>query len=465
MEEDSQISMSFANLGGKKVEAAFDGGTVTSDAGALLLREVDRHTGIIDRVVGALRDWRDSRYVVHSLSDLVRQRVFQIALGYEDADDGDTLRGDPALKASCDRLPISGADLASQPTLSRLENRVSRTQLMRMAYALGDAFIASFAQPPAQLLLDLDDTGDTVHGAQQLALFNTHYGEYAYQPLHIYDGVTGGLITTVLRPGCRAKGIDIVKILQRVISRLRAAWPQVDILIRGDSHFSVPQVHDLCAAEGLRFVLGQSPNTKLNHLVAPTLAQAQVLFDAAVQQQQHQERASTEAAEKKPVAPVRLFCEFVYQAGSWAQPLRIVAKTEVSSLGTNTRFVATNLESSQPSFVYQQAYAGRGAMENYIKNHKTYLHSDRTSCHRFEANQFRLLLHSTAYMLLHAFQKLFLYGTQLQQVYFNTLQQRLLKVGARVEERRTFIRFHLPTSCPLKEVWRLIDRRLHAAPS
>ena len=183
MEQDSQMGFSFANLGGKKVEGAFDGGMITSDAGALLLREVDRHTGIIDRVVGALRAWRDPRYVVHPLDDLVRQRVFQIALGYEDANDGDTLRADPALKAACERLPISGADLASQPTLSRLENRVSRTQLMRMAYALGDVFIASFPEPPAQLLLDLDDTGDTVHGAQQLALFNTHYATLRTAPI------------------------------------------------------------------------------------------------------------------------------------------------------------------------------------------------------------------------------------------------------------------------------------------
>jgi hypothetical protein len=397
------------------------------------------------------------------LSDLVRQRVFQIALGYEDANDGDTLRADPALKAACERLPITGEALASQPTLSRLENRVSRTQLMRMAYAVGDAFIASFPQPPAQLLLDLDDTGDTVHGTQQLSLFNTHYGEYAYQPLHIYDGVSGRLITTVLRPGCRAKGIDIVKILHRVVSRLRSAWPQVEILIRGDSHFSVPEVHDLCRAERLHFVLGQSPNSKLNALVAGTLAQAQVLFDAAVQQQQ--ENACDEADEKEPVAPVRLFTAFVYQAGSWAQPQRIVAKAEVSARGTNTRFVVTDLESSQPSFVYQQAYAGRGAMENYIKNHKTFLHSDRTSCHRFEANQFRLLLHSAAYMLLHALQEWLLQGTPLQHVYFNTLQQQLLKVAARVVERATVIRFHWPTSFPLQEIYRLIDRRLHAAPA
>jgi len=448
VEQDSQMGLSFANLKGKTVQAHFDGGTVTSDAGALLLREIDRRTGIVDRVVGALGEWRDPRYVVHELVDLVRQRIFQIALGYEDADDADTLRTDPALKAACERLPISGVDLASQPTLSRLENRVSRTQLMRIALALGDAFIASFSTPPRHLLLDLDDTDDPVHGAQQLALFNAHCGEYTYQPLHIYDGLSGRLVTTVLRPGCRAKGIDIVKILQRVVARLRTAWPQVDILVRADSHFSTPEVHEFCRDHDVRFLLGQGTNSTLKARVAPTLSQAQDLFDA--------DPAS---------APVRLFTEFAYQAGTWAQPLRIVAKVEVSCLGTNVRFVTTNMTSSQPSFLYQTAYAGRGATENYIKNHKRFLHSDRTSCHRFEANQFRLLLHSAAYMLLHAFQELLLYGTQLQQAYFNTLQQRLLKVGARVVERGTVIRFHLPSSFPLQEIYHLIDRRLHPAPS
>jgi hypothetical protein len=438
--------LSYATLGGKKLQADFEGGTLTSDAGALLLREVDRRTGIVDRLVSALHEWRDPRYVVHPLGDLVRQRVFQIALGYEDADDADALRGDPALKAACERLPVSGSDLASQPTLSRLENQVSRTQLLRLAYALGEAFIASFPTPPRQLLLDIDDTADPVHGGQQLALFNAHYGEYCYQPLHLYDGLTGRLISTVLRPGRTPKGVEVVRLLQRVVRRLRAAWPQVQILLRGDSHFSTPEVHAFCRDQGLCFVLGQGTNTTLKALVAPTLAAAQALYDAA------------------PVPhPVRLFTQFDYQASSWAQPLRVVAKAEVSPLGTNVRFVTTNLQTGRPSFVYQQAYAGRGQMENFIKNHKTFLHSDRTSCHRFEANQFRLLLHSAAYLLLHALQELLLAGTQLQQATFDTLQRRLLKVGARVIERATVIRFHLPSAFPLKEVYRLIHTRLSPA--
>jgi hypothetical protein len=449
MEEGTGPEVVFASLSGRKVAGTFDGGTLSNDSGALLLREVDRQTGLIERLAGALRDGRDPAHVKHSLTDLIRQRVFQIALGYEDADDADTLRADPALKMACERLPLSGADLASQPTLSRLENRVSRTQLMRLAYRLGEAFIASFAKPPRQLLLDIDDTTDVVHGTQQLSLFNNHVGEHAYQPMHLYDGISGRLITTVLRPGCRAKGSDIVKILRRVVVRLRQAWPRVELLLRGDSHFSTPEVHAFCARHRVRFVLGQSPNPKLRELVAPTLAQAQALYDAAVQAQRPRR--------------VCLFAGFSYQAGSWEQPLRVVAKAEVSAMGTNVRFVTTNLHSSPPSFIYQQAYAGRGAMENLIKNHKTFLHSDRTSCHRFEANQFRLLLHSAAYMLLHALQTSFLAGTELRHVYFDTLQQRLLKVAARVVERATVIRLHWPTACPFQELYQKLGQRLQVA--
>ena len=476
MKEDNQTVFPFANLHGKKMEGTFDGGALTSDGGAVLLREVDRRMGLIERVVGVLRDWRDPRYVVHSLTDLVRQRVFQICLGYEDADDADVLRTDPGLKAACERLPVTGVDLASQPTISRLENRVDRRALVRMAYALGDAFIASFSTPPRQVLLDVDDSTDVVHGAQQLSLFNGHVGEYTYQPLHVFDGLTGRLITTVLRPGCRAKGLQVVTILKRVVARLQQAWPEVEIIVRGDSHFSVPEVHEWCAQRGLWFILGQSPNPTLHERIAPTLARAQALFDAGMRPQPQEpaqtrtqnaaEGAGQQAQEEEP-PPVRLFTAFTYQAGSWKQPLRVVAKAEVSARGTNVRFVTTNLTSSQPSFIYQQAYAGRGAMENFIKNHKTYLHSDRTSCHSFAANQFRLFLHSVAYMLLHALQESLLPDTVLEKAYFNTVQQRVLKVAARVVERATVIRIHWPSSFPLQKLFQRIDRRLHpsAAPA
>jgi hypothetical protein len=444
MEEDRQNVLGFANVQGKKVEADFEGGTVTSDGGALFLRVVEGGIGVIRRLVNAVRDRRHASYIDHTLKDLISQRVYQIACGYEDANDANTLRVDPGFKTACERLPLSGPDLASQPTLTRLENSVSRTDLLRMAYALADVFVASYETPPKSLILDMDDTNDPTHGAQQLALFSAFYNEYGYQPLHIYEGQSGKLITTILRPGCRPAGAQVEMILKRVVAYLRQAWPEVELFLRADSHFSVPEVHDFCDRHEVHFVLGQAVNSRLKERVAPWLAQAQALYRAQ--------------GEK-----VRLFTAFSYQASSWSQPRRVVAKVEVSALGDNVRFVTTSLGSSQPSFIYDRIYSARGRMEGFIKNHKTFLHSDRTSCHSFEANQFRLFLHSAAYMLLHALAEKALQATQWEHAYFDTLQKRLLKVGARVEEIRTKVKFHFPSSFPLQQVYGYMLARLNAA--
>ncbi len=215
------------------------------------------------------------------MTDLIKQRVFQMACGYEDANDCKTLREDPGFKAACDRLPLSGADLASQPTMSRFENRISRTDLYRIAKAFADVFVASYEEPPEAILLDIDDTEDKVYGSQQLSLFNAYFNGYCYQPLHIYEGQTGKLITTVLRPGRRPTGKEIVTILKRVIAYLRRAWPDVAILLRGDAHFSCPEVHVLCEEEDVYFVLGQNGNAKLLRSAQSLMDQAKTLYAAS----------------------------------------------------------------------------------------------------------------------------------------------------------------------------------------
>lgn len=242
MTKDTQAVLSFASISGKKIEADFNGGMTTSDGGVLLLRELESRIGIVDRIVESLWDRRHQSYVDHSYTDLIRQRVLQIACGYEDANDSDDLRCDPGMKAACDRLPITGADLASQPTISRLENDVSRTDLYRVGRAFVDAFINSYDKPPKKIVLDIDDTDDPTHGSQQLCLFNAHVGEYCYMPLHIYEGETGKLVTSVLRPGKRISGSQAARILKRVIEPIRRAWPKTRICLRGDSHFSAPQI-------------------------------------------------------------------------------------------------------------------------------------------------------------------------------------------------------------------------------
>jgi transcriptional regulator with XRE-family HTH domain len=400
--EDGQNLLGFANVQGKKVEADFEGGAVTSDGGALFLRVVETGIGVIRRLVDVVRDRRHASYIDHTMKDLISQRVYQIACGYEDANDANTLRLDPGFKTACERLTMSGPDLASQPTLTRLENNVSRSDLLRMAYALADVFVASYDTPPKSLILDVDDTNDPTHGAQ------------------------------------------IEMILKRVVAYLRQAWPQVELFLRADSHFSVPQVHDFCDRHEVHFVLGQASNSRLKELVAPWLTQAQALY-------------------REQGKKVRLFTSFSYQADSWSQPRRLVAKVEVSSLGDNVRFVTTSLDSRQPSFIYDRISSARGRMEGFIKNHKTFLHSDRTSCHSFKANQFRLFLHSAAYMLLHALAEKALPATQWEHAYFDTLQKRLLKIGARVEELRTKVKFHFPSSFPLKQVYGYMLARLQAA--
>ena len=434
-DQDTHHRVSFASLSGKPVEAVFDGGVLTSDIGLMLLREVESKIGILSRIVEALTDRRHPSYVDHTIADLISQRVFQIACGYEDANDCNALRRDPAFKAACDRLPISGAPLASQPTTSRLENGIRRRDLYRIAQALVDGFIASYDRPPEAVVLDIDDTDDEVHGNQQLSLFNGYYDERCYMPLHIYEGQTGRLITTLLRPGARPSGKQIVSILKRLVKALREAWGDVQIFLRGDGHFSCPEIHDFCDEQEVYFVLGQPGNTRLAQRGHASMEQAKATYRETGQ-------------------PVQRFTSFAYQARTWTSPRRIIYKAEITASGqANARFVVTNLESSQPSFIYKTVYSARGRMENFIKNHKTFLHSDRTSCHTFEANHFRLFLHSAAYVLMHTLTETGLQATQWTHAQFNTIQNRILKVAGRVSELKTKIKLHLPTSFPLKPLY------------
>ena len=455
MTQHTQSPLTLANISGKKVQADFDAGTLSSDGGVLFLRPLEAQLEIIKRLSQVLVDRRHQSYVDHSYEDLMRQRVFQIACGYEDANDCDFLRHDPAFKAACHRLPLSGDPLGSQPTMSRLENRLGPRDLYRMTRALVDLFLDSYDQAPKAILLDIDDTNDTTHGDQQLALFNAHYGDDGYQPLHLYEGQSGKLITTLLRPGQRPSGKQIVAILKRLVPQIRARWPKVQILLRGDSHFSAPEVHAFCESqkEKVYYVLGQSGNTVLKDKASSLISQAQTLY--RLQQSRY--------IQGHPPIKVRLFTTFQYQAMSWSQPRRIVCKVEVSDLGLNVRFVVTNLKHPRSQQLYDLIYCGRGQMENFIKNHKTFLHSDRTSCHTFLANAFRLILHSAAYILLHGFAEKALEGTPWCKAQFNILQLRLLKVAVKVEERATTIKFHFPSSFPLQSVYVKIMANLTGA--
>lgn len=422
----------FKDLSGKKIEADFNGGEVSSEAGLLFLRETEAKHGIIRRMANVLRDRRHQSYITHDLLELLSQRVFQIASGYEDANDSDDLRKDPMIKIACAKLPLSEEDLGSQPTISRFENAPSRTDLYRLGEAFVDLFIDSYKSPPEGIILDLDDTEDETHGHQQLRLFNAFHDMYCYMPMHIYEGKSGKLVATILRPGKRPSGKEIVSILKRIVKKIRSAWPEVGILIRGDSHYGAPEVYDFCEQEDLKYVFGLTPQN-------PMWGETEELRDEA-------EKLYTLHKE-----PVKLFGEFEYQAKSWSRPLRVIYKAEHNHKGPNIRFVVSNLEHWNRRFIYQTVYCGRGGMELYIKEHKNHLFSDRTSCTSFEANQFRLFLHSIAYVLMHTFRELYLRGTKFAKAQFDTIRLKLIKIGARVRQMSTRIKVHLPSSFPLKK--------------
>jgi hypothetical protein len=428
MNKNTNQLMLFKDFFDKKIEVDFNGGEISSDAGLLFLRETESQIGIINKVADAIHDKRHPSYIKHQIIQLLTQRVFQIAAGYEDANDSNTLKHDPILKIACDKDDA----LASQPTMCRFENAPTRTTLYRIGEVLVDVFIDSYHKPPQSIVLDIDDTDDPTHGSQQLSLFNAYHDCYCYMPLHIYEGTSGKLITTILRPGKRPSGKEIVSILKRIVRKIRKVWPHVGILLRGDSYFSAPAVYDFCDEHNIKYVFGFKSYKPLLHRAENLIDKARELYELS------QTR-------------VKIYRELFYQAGSWPAAKRIICKAEYNEKGPNTRFIITNLAHANYRFIYETVYCGRGAMELLIKEHKNHLFSDRTSCSCFQANQFRLFIHSIAYILMHAFRERYLKNTELAKAQFNTIRLKLLKIGARVRQLTTKIKIHLPTSYPYKE--------------
>jgi hypothetical protein len=421
------------------LEAAFDAGRLTSDGGLPWLAEADRALGLAEALAACVPEWRRGP-VRHGLATLVRQRVFQIACGYEDQDDADTLRADPLLKLVCGRRPSSGPDLASQPTLSRLENAVDRRACYRLARALVATYLRERGRRgrPARLVLDLDGTDDPTHGDQEGTAYHGYFGQHMYHPLLVFDGDTGQLITAVLRPGDAHGSRGAVAVLKRLVRALRARWPGVRIELRADSGFAVPALYDFCERAGIGYTIGLVPNPRLEALAAPLLAEAQ---------RQRQETG----AEK-----VRLAGEASYQAGSWPCPRRVVFKAEALAKGPNARFVVTT-RADEPLALYDW-YVDRGEPELWVKDFKRACSADRLSCHRFWANQFRLLLHAAAYWLLDTLRR-WLGQLGLPRLQLDTLRLRLLKVGGRVRELPTRVRLHLASSHPGEPLWHALAAR------
>jgi len=447
--------LDFGFLLGKQICARFDGGELSSDGGVMLLSEADQRLGLTAALAACVPDPRAQNQIDHDWVTLFAQRVYQIACGYEDADDADDLRRDWAFKTALGRRPETDKDLASQPTFSRFENCVSRTALRRMADVFVHQFVSRYAtRRKCRIILDFDATDDAVHGQQQFAAFHGHYREHCYLPLIVTAQVDDGpqeLLVTMLRPGNVDAAAYTKAILTRLVPRLRQACPKATFLFRADGGFARPEIYDWCEAEDHRvdYEINLPQNSVLQRLAAPPLATVHARYAETGEWQ-------------------RRFAEVLYQAKDWPQPRRVVIKAEVTVKDSgetrdNPRFVVTNLSVGQAQTIYEH-YGDRGEMENRIKELKNQLQMDRTSCHRFVANQLRVLLHAAAY-LLHCELRRQLHGTPLAEAQVATLQRKLLKVAVRIDETVRRIWLHFSSSYPWRELWPLLLRRLQAAPT
>jgi len=440
----------FSSLGRQQVQADFGGGTLTSDAGGLLLREVERRLGLIDSLAGCLSDPRDPARITHELRTMLAQRIYGLALGYEDLNDHTTLRQDPLFSVLAEQRPDPAQPLASAPTLCRLENRVNRASLARMSGVLVEQFIASFAQPPDELILDFDPTDDPVHGTQEARFFHGYYDEYCFLPLYVFCG--SQLLVAYLRPSHIDASLHTRPILKLLVRRLRQAWPQVRIILRGDSGFCRWKLMRWCEQNGVFYVLGLARNPVLERAAAPFVAAAKTQFEARLEK-------------------VRNFHALTYAAQTWDRPRRVIVKAEHLPEGPNTRFVVTNLTAPAPAAIYDGLYIARGDMENRIKEQQLALFADRTSCHAFLANQFRVLLSAAAYVLVETLRRTALAETELQAAQAGTIRLKLFKIAARVVTSVRRVIFHLSSAYPRADLLvRLLARLrvpyvLHPAPS
>lgn len=433
----------FASTRRRPIHADFSGGAITSDAGALLLREADRALGLIDALDRAIPDPRRPEFITHPQRTFLAQRILGLAAGYEDLNDHQHLRDDPLWQVLTDH---PGSDdhpqLASPPTLCRLENRISRRTLVRMATAVVDTFVGSFAVPPDHLTLDLDATDVEIHGHQEGRFFHGYYDRYCFLPLYVFCG--DRLLVAYLRPSNQDPSMHVRAILNLLIRRLRAAWPNVRITIRGDSGFCRWRLMRWCDRHDVRYILGLARNPVLERLAEPLTGMV-------------------EDYHRRDGRTYRAYDGCHYGAQSWDRPRRVIIKAECLggvSPKRNPRFVVTNLPGDARE-LYEQVYCARGEMENRIKE-QGQLFATRTSCHAFRANQFRLLLAAAAYVLVEHVRRVGLVGTALEQAEVRTIRSKLFKIGGWVQKavRRVVVR--MSSGCPWAELFERVVRQLAA---
>lgn len=418
----------------RRVEVNFDGGDVSSDGGVLLLRKVEHRVGLLDAVARVLADPRDLERIEHTLGAMLRQRVFGLVQGYEDLNDHTALRTDPLMQTACERDTV----LASAPTLCRLENRASRAAAWAIHEVMVEKFIASFKTAPEELVLDFDATDDPLHGKQEGRFFHGYYDSYCYLPLYVFCGEQ--LLVSYLRPSKIDEAKHAGAILKLLAKRLRKAWPEVKIIVRGDSGFCRRRMLAWCERNAVGYCVGLAKNKRLNRM---TEAQRQRLARQFALSQVKQ----------------REFAELRYGARTWNTERRVIARLEHMDKGDNPRYIVTNLEGAAAD-LYERLYCARGEMENRIKEAQLGLFADRTSCQYFVANQFRLLLSSLAYTLTERLRALALAGTEFARLQATTLRAKLLKIGAIVLRNTRRVRVMLSSAFPHRAIFLAAARAL-----
>jgi hypothetical protein len=461
--ECSTDRLSFQPLGRREIRAEFDGGTITSDAGALLLREVEQRTGILKRFAACFTDHRNPELIEHTVEELIAQRVYALALGYEDLNDHDDLRHDPLLAVLVGKADPTGENrrrhqdqgkpLAGKSTLNRVEltpvgadaeSRYKKVvaSMESIERLLVDLFLVAFQEPPEQIVIDLDATDDPLYGHQLGRFFHGYYKEYCFLPLYVFCGEF--LLAARLRPADIDASAGTVSVLGQLVEQIRLRWPKVRIVIRGDSGFCREPIMRWCEEHGVHFVFGLAKNPRLLALIEAELAEAESQYEESGQ-------------------PSRVFAEFGYRTlKSWSRLRRVVAKAEHLAKGANPRFVVTSFgcDERDPCALYEDDYCSRGEMENRIKEQQLCLFADRTSCETMRANQLRLYFSSMAYVLMEALRRLGLKGTTMAKARCDTIRLKLLKLGAhiRITVRKVWIAFS--EAYPYQQLFQLVLENL-----
>lgn len=420
---------------GKKVEISFDGGDITSNGGVLLLQKADERIGLLKQVAARIQDPRRQASCEHSVVHLLRQRVYGIALGYEDLNDHNTLRNDLAIQTAV------GAEktLGSHSTLSRFEHWADRDIALQIHEVMFNQFVSSFKEAPSELILDFDATDDVIHGNQEGAYYHGYYGNYCFLPLYVTCG--DKMLVSYLRRSSQDQAKHAWAIFSILVKKLKKIWPRVRIIFRGDGGFCRHKMFSWCERqENVFYIVGIAKNKRILVQAESWINQAAMHFDHTQEKQ-------------------RVFGEMIYQANSWDRPRHVIIKAEHLEKGSNPRFIITNLP-GQPQELYEKTYCARGEMENRIKEQQLDLYADRTSCHDWWPNQLRLLLSSLAYVLIESIRSVALTGSKMAQSTVGTIRLKLFKIGAVILRNTRRIRFLFSSSYPCQDLFLLALQRL-----